>query len=78
MLFVTRFFGGVGRRVGVAGSSGMRSKRVGGRVACGRVGADEKSCKNWRRGEGPGCFGVVRECPCNGFELRIKNKFIRW
>jgi hypothetical protein len=26
----------------------------------GGVGDVEKSCRNWRRGEGPGCFGVVR------------------
>ncbi len=30
-------------------------KRVGG-----GAGDGEKSCRNWRRGEGPGCFGVVR------------------
>src|SRR5271170_5744052 len=26
----------------------------------GIAGDDEKSCRNWRRGDGPGCFGVVR------------------
>src|SRR5271170_1118171 len=26
----------------------------------GTAGDDEKSCRNWRRGEGPGCLGVVR------------------
>jgi hypothetical protein len=30
-------------------------KRVGG-----GAGDGEKICRNWRRGEGPGCFGVVR------------------
>jgi hypothetical protein len=27
------------------------------------VGGEEKICRNLRRGEGPGCFGVVRACP---------------
>ena len=27
------------------------------------VADEEKSCRNWRRGEGPGCFGGFRACP---------------
>src|SRR5580698_4556351 len=45
-------FGLGGWRVG----AGWSWKRVGG-----GAGDGEKSCRNWRRGEGPGCFGVVRE-----------------
>jgi len=27
------------------------------------VADEEKSCMNWRSGEGPGCFGGFRACP---------------
>jgi hypothetical protein len=27
------------------------------------VADEEKSCRNWRRGEGPECFGGFRACP---------------
>src|SRR5277367_2290508 len=49
--FLSLGLGGGGWRVVAA----LSPKRIGG-----AAGDDEKSCRNWRRGEGPGCLGVVR------------------
>src|ERR1700722_8285699 len=46
---------GLGRVAGEGGKS-WEGKRDG-------VADEEKSCMNWRRGEGPECFGGLRACP---------------
>jgi hypothetical protein len=54
--FFARGLLGLGGWSVVAGNSW---KSVGG-----GAGDGEKSCRNCRRGDGPGCFGVVRVGPC--------------
>src|ERR1700722_652482 len=51
-IFLARVFLGL---EGWSVVAGISWNRLGG-----GAGDGEKSCRNWRRGEGPGCFGVVR------------------
>jgi hypothetical protein len=59
---------------------GLRGSSVAALLSWKRVGDgagdDEKSCRNLRRGDGPGCFGVVRAGPYRG-EFLYRIDFIR-